>query len=128
MMRLPYLPWKGTLNPIIEVEIRHKANIVRTLAYADTGATFSVFNSDFCEELGLELRKGQRIDITVGDGGILPVFTHSVSIRIEELKINGIIGFSDRLGTGINILGRKDILDNFTVCFDGEKKEIVWHY
>jgi len=122
-----YLLWKGKHCPIVEVELIHGNDEIRTLAYADTGATYSVFHSDYCEELGLVLRDGDRIDITVGDGGIIPVYIHPLAIRIEELSLRGAIGFSDRLGTGINILGRKDILDTSMVCFDGKNKEIVWH-
>lgn len=127
MMKLPYLLWKGKHCPIIEVEVSDKDRKIRTLAYVDTGATYSVFHSDFCEELGLRLRSGSRIDITVGDGGIIPVYLHKLVISIENLKITGEIGFSDRLGTGINILGREGVLDKYMVCFDGKNREIVWH-
>ena len=127
MMKLPYLLWKGRPCPIVEVEISGNGRKIRTLAYVDTGATYSVFHSDFCEELGLELHSGSRIDITVGDGGIIPVHLHELVINIENLKIPGKVGFSDRLGTGINILGREDVMDKFTICFDGVNSEIVWH-
>ena len=127
MMKLPYLLWKGKHSPIVEVELFNGGERIRTLAYVDTGATYSVFHSDYCEELGLVLRDGVRIDITVGDGGIIPVYIHPLTVKIEDLTLRGVIGFSDRLGTGINIIGRKDIMDTSMVCFDGVKKEIVWH-
>ena len=127
MNKLPYRRWRGKYCPIIEVEITNKNKKIRTMAYADTGATYSVFHSDFCEELGLLLRSGNRVDITVGDGGIIPVYIHKLLVKIESLKIIGNIGFSDRLGTGINILGRETILDEYMVCFDGKNKEIIWH-
>ena len=127
MMKLPYLLWKGKHSPIVEVELFNGGERIRTLAYVDTGATYSVFHSDYCEELGLVLRDGVRIDITVGDGGIIPVYIHPLTVKIEDLTLRGVIGFSDRLGTGINIIGRKDVLDTSMVCFDGNKKEIVWH-
>ena len=119
MIKLPYLLWRGRYCPIIEVELSYKANKVRTLAYADTGATYSVFHSDFAEELGIDIQKGKRIDITIGDGGIIPVYLHNLSLRIDELKIKASIGFSSKLGTGINIIGRDGIMDEFMVCFNG---------
>jgi hypothetical protein len=52
MIKLPYLLWKGNYCPIIEVEVIKGDKQIRTIAYVDTGATYSVFHSDFCEELG----------------------------------------------------------------------------
>lgn len=127
MIRLPYMRWRGKYCPIVEVEMRNNDKELRTLAYVDTGATYSVFHSDFCDELDLSLRNGKRIDITVGDGGIIPVYIHKVNIRIETLKITCDIGFSDRLGTGINILGRESLIDDYIICFDGKNKEVRWH-
>ncbi len=127
MIKLPYLLWRGKYSPIIEVEVINWDKEVRTLAYVDTGATYSVFHSDFCEELGLILRSGNRIDITVGDGGIIPVYLHELTIRFEGVEIVGTIGFSDRLGTGVNILGRERVLDEYVICFDGKNREVIWH-
>ncbi len=127
MIKLPYLLWRGKYSPIIEVEVINRDKEVRTLAYVDTGATYSVFHSDFCEELGLILRSGNRIDITVGDGGIIPVYLHELTIRFEGMEIAGTIGFSDRLGTGVNILGRERVLDEYVICFDGKNREVIWY-
>lgn len=118
---------EGNYCPIIELEVINGDKQVRTIAYVDTGATYSVFHSDFAEELDLSLRSGDRIDITVGDGGIIPVYLHELTIKIEDFEIKGIIGFSDRLGTGVNILGREKVLDEYMICFDGKKREIIWH-
>ncbi|UCF08233.1 MAG: hypothetical protein JSW28_00645 [Thermoplasmata archaeon] len=48
-------------------------------------------------------------------------------IKIEDLEIEGINGFSDRLGKGVNILGREKVLDEYMICFDGKKREVIWH-
>jgi len=73
----------------------NKDKEIRTLAYVDARATHSVFHSDFCEELGLSLRSGRRIDITIGDCGIIPVYLHTLKVGIENMKITSEIGFSD---------------------------------
>jgi len=127
MIKTPYIFWRGRYSPLTEVEVFHNDKSIRTLAYIDTGATYSVFHSDFGEELGIDLQSGKKYDITVGDGGMIPVFLHELKIKIEELEFIGEIGFSERLGTGINIIGRDGILDNFNVCFDGPNKQIIWH-
>jgi predicted aspartyl protease len=118
--------WRGRASPLVTTKLSVNDKSITTLAYVDTGATYSVYNSDFCDRLGLELQKGKRMNIIVGDGGIIPVYLHDARIRIEDIEFGANIGFSDRLGTGINILGRETVLDEFVVCFDGINKEIRW--
>jgi hypothetical protein len=60
----------------------------------------------------------------VGDGGFIPVYLHSLTVIIAKLKLSGRIGFSDRLGIGINILGWESMFDNHLVCFDGKKRVV----
>ena len=127
MMKIPYVSWRGRYCPLVEVQIINNNKVVRTLAYLDTGATYSVFHSDFAEELGLDIYSGERTDITVGDGGMIPLYLFKLKILIERLELFAKIGFSDRLGTGISIIGREEILDNYMVCFDGKNREVVWH-
>lgn len=127
MRRFPYVYWRGKYCPLIEVEVINNDNRIRTLTYVDTGATYSIFHADFCEELDIELLSGERVNITVGDGGFIPIYLHDLRIRVENLEIDGRIGFSDRLGTGIDILGRGGILDDYLICFDGKNKEVLWH-
>ncbi|NOZ82834.1 MAG: hypothetical protein GXN98_03320 [Euryarchaeota archaeon] len=127
MMRIPYVSWRGHHSPLVEVQIMNQDRRIRTLAYLDTGATYSVFHGDFAEELGLDMYSGERRDITVGDGGMIPLYLFKLKLIIEQIKINALVGFSDRLGTGINIIGRRDILDNYVVCFDGKNREVIWH-
>ena len=126
MIQIPYMVWRGRASPLVTTKLSVKDKSVTTLAYVDTGATYSVYNNDFCDRLGLDLLKGERFNITVGDGGIIPVYLHKIKVEIEDLKFQAKIGFSDGLGTGINILGRETVLDEFIVCFDGIKKEIKW--
>ena len=126
MMRFPYILWRGNYCPLIETELINNGNRIRTLAYVDTGATYSVFHSDFCEELGLDMFSGERRDIIVGDGGVIFIYLHDLNIKIGDIEITGKIGFSDKLGIGIDIIGRKGVIDNYRVCFDGKNREIVW--
>ncbi len=127
MIKLPYIMWRGRYYPVVEVTLIKGDRFIRTLAYIDTGATYSVFHADFAEVLGINIYSGERKDITVGDGGMIPLYIFKLPLAIDMLKINALIGFSDRLGTGINIIGRESVLDNYTVCFDGKNKEVIWY-
>ncbi len=73
-----------TLLSLVEVQIINKNRTVRTLAYLDTGATYSVFHADFAEELGLDIFSGERKEITVGDGGMIPLYLFKPNLIIEN--------------------------------------------
>ena len=127
MITIPYTSWRGRYSPLVEVSILNNDRNVRTLAYLDTGATYSVFHSDFADELGLDLYSGERVDLLVGDGGMIPLYLFDLKLLIEGMGIDTRIGFSNHLGTGINIIGREYLLDEYMICFDGRKREIIWH-
>ena len=38
--------------------------------------------------------------------------------RIENIEFEATIGFSESLGIGFNIMGRKDFFEMFKVCFN----------
>ena len=86
-----------------------------------------MFHSDFCEELGINRRSGKRNDIVVGDGGTIVIYLHDLKIKIGKLEIIGKIGFSDRIGLGIDILGMEGMMNEYLICLDGKNKELVWH-
>jgi len=73
-----------TLLSLVEAQIINKNRTVRTLAYLDTGATYSVFHADFAEELGLDIFSGERKEITVGDGGMIPLYLFKLNLIIEN--------------------------------------------
>ena len=127
MMEFPYLEWRGRGSPIVMLSLRTSGRSIRSIAYLDTGATYSVFHADFCLRLGLRLDAGEPIDLKVGDGTLIPVYMHDLELHLENIHIMARIGFSERLGTGINILGRDTILDEYLVCFDGVNRRILWH-
>lgn len=56
-MNLPSIYWRGRYCPLIEVNLTHNSNHVRVLAYVDTGTTYSVFQSDYCENQSLKDEK-----------------------------------------------------------------------
>jgi len=127
MIVFPYVRWRGKPCPIVTIELCKKGKSVFTQAYLDTGATYSFFNADFCERLDFKLKDGERVDFVIGDGSHISVYLHRINIKIEDLSFRSVIGFTKKLGTGINILGRTTVMDRFKICFDGKKKKILWH-
>ncbi|MDI6708380.1 MAG: hypothetical protein QMD21_05920 [Candidatus Thermoplasmatota archaeon] len=92
------------------------------ILYADTGASFSMLKASICDAIGLKLVKGKLVYVTVGDGGEIPVYLHRLPVKFCNCEFNATIGFSEKLGIGFNILGRKDFFDRFVFCFDDERK------
>ena len=60
--------------------------------------------------------------VTVGDGGSIPVHLHELPVKVGSHKFNAVIGFSDRLGVALNIIGRKSFFEEFVVCSDDLEK------
>ena len=116
-MKFPYMELTFGSSPIIPVGLEAEKR-TRTLAYVDSGATYSIFSHEVGSVLGLELKTGERIYVTVGDGGSIPVYIHSVTIRIGDLEFRSKVGFSEKLGIGVNILGRRTFFDRFLICFN----------
>lgn len=74
---------------------------------------YSLFNYPF---------SGERIMVTVGDGGSIPVYLHELMVKVGTHEFKAVIGFSDRLGVSLNIIGRKSFFEEFVVCFDDKEK------
>ncbi len=117
-VRFRYIPFRGTKAPIIPIEVRKRGEWQEIWAYVDSGASFSVFDRDEALSLGLRMEDGKAMMVVVGDGSYIPIYLHRLRVRIGRYEIRAEIGFSDRLGVGFNILGRKDIFEAFRVCFD----------
>ena len=68
------------------------------------------------------METGEERYLITGDGGSILIYLHEIGIEIGECKFNAIVGFSDRLGIGFNILGRKDVFERLIFCFDDKKR------
>jgi predicted aspartyl protease len=98
--------------------------IARIYTYVDSGATYSVFSDDEAEKLGIDMETGKERYLITGDGGSILIYLHEIEIEIGECTLNAVVGFSDRLGIGFNILGRKDVFERLIFCFDDKKREL----
>lgn len=117
-----YAFYKGRFAPIIPAEFLGPQGWVRIWTYVDSGASFTILGSASAERIGLKWDKGQPTNIVVGDGGLMPVFTHRIPVRIGKVQIPAHVGFSPRLGVGFNLLGRQDIFTHFDVTFSDSRR------
>ncbi|MEK7377053.1 MAG: retropepsin-like aspartic protease [Candidatus Margulisiibacteriota bacterium] len=118
----PYKIYKKESYPIIKILMEGPDGPLETEAYVDTGASISIFQTAIASDLGIDYSKGKVSYTMVGDGGFIPVYVHTIPMRIGHVRFPARIGFSPSLGADFNLLGQKDIFDRFVVSFDRRKK------
>ncbi len=121
---LENMGFKDKCLPILPLELKG-SDWIEFNAYADSGASYSVFHSDIAEILEFDYEKGEKTYITVGDGSLITVFKHQVSVRFNGQDFTAVIGFSRNLGIGFNIIGRESFFDRFVFCFDDKNKVLI---
>jgi len=123
-MKFPYVRERGRFLPIITIPLEGTEGWVTFDAFVDSGASYSIFRAEVGDILGLDVEKGEKRYITVGDGSLMIVYMFMLNIQIRDDVSEASVGFSKQPGIGFNILGRKDVFERFRVCFD-EKDRIV---
>lgn len=126
-MKFAYVKLRGRYLPIIPLKIKGTVGWTIYNAFVDSGAGYSIFQSDVAEDINLKLEEGRREYVTVGDGSLIIVYIHRLEIQIGDEVFEAGIGFSKQLGIGFNIIGRKDIFEKFKICFD-EREKVVEFY
>ena len=112
---------RGNYLPLVPIELRGE-EWVEVRAFADTGASRSLFHSSIASVLGIDIEKGKETKAMVADGSFISVYLHKISVRFCGKEFEASIGFSKRLGAEFNILGRKDFFDRFIFCFNDYDK------
>ncbi len=120
-MIFPYINGES----IVTFEIKSEVGIwIPFWAYVDSGARYSVFHPDHAKILGVNIYKGRKIPLTVGNGMNIDTYIHKLPVKFAEKEFTAEISFSPSLGTGTNILGMKSFFDNFQICFNNNKQQI----
>jgi len=123
-MRFPYVQERGRFLPIISLQLKGKGtkDWITFDAFIDSGASYSIFKAEIGDILELEVEKGEKTFITVGDGSRIIIYVHRLEIQIGDEEFEAGIGFSKQLGIGFNIIGRKGIFERFIICFNEKEK------
>jgi hypothetical protein len=122
IIEFPYTLYKGYLLPIIPITVLNHWVWV----FVDSGAAFTILNVDDVKGIGIDWQRGSPQMIMVGDGDFIPVYFHDLSIQIDKWQVTAPVGFSERLGVGFNLLGRKGIFDQFQVCFNDHIRKVTF--
>lgn len=122
-MKFPYLEFEGKYLPMISIKIKGM-EWVEFKAFVDSGAGYSIFRASAAEILGLDMEKGSKEFVKIGDGSFIEVFTFKLPVSIIDNEFEAKIGFSHGLGIGFHIIGRQDVFERFKVCFDESEKTV----
>ena len=110
--------------PLIPVGLRTGGKWRQVWTYVDSGSFYTIFDDKVAEILDITLTKGVKVLAVVGDGSFIPIYLHTVGMRIGEDEFGMKIGFSSKLGVGFNLLGM-NVFDRYRVIFDNRAKKVV---
>ena len=111
--------------PLIPVSLRTRGKWKQVWAYVDSGSFYSIFDDKVAEILDINLAAGEKVLAVVSDGSFIPIYLHTVGMRIGEDEFGMKIGFSSKLGVGFNLLGM-DVFDRYRVIFDNRAKKVIF--
>jgi hypothetical protein len=114
----PYIREKGRYLPMVPVVV---GSLFQTYAIIDSGAEISLFRPEVGKILGIQIEKGQKMELT-GIGGRIVIYKHVVSIAVADWKLKCLIAFSHEFMASVNILGRNNFFHHFIVKFDELRK------
>jgi predicted aspartyl protease len=92
---------------MIPLVLRWQRASVRSEAYLDSGAFYSIFKIGLAAQLGLDLSRAKERMFVVADGSFIPAKIVKVPIEIGGRRKIAEVAFSDRLNIGFNLLGRR---------------------
>jgi Aspartyl protease len=98
----------------LAVEIRYAEASITINATIDTGATFSIFERRFGEQLGLDVESGMRQRFGTATG-IFYAYGFRVSLTTAGIELDSMVFFAADDGFMRNVLGRITWLDNLVL-------------
>ncbi len=115
---------KGNMFPLIPVSLEYKSNKNNYLALADSGATISIFRKDIADFFGIEIEKGEEIELR-GAGGWFKGYIHKLTAEVAGKKFACPVVFSRDYLISLNIIGRNSFFEKFKITFDEANKSVI---
>jgi len=122
-MKFPYVFLRGNYFSIIPVTLIAGDKTFEANAVVDSGATLSLFHASIARDMEIDVEAGKE-HIFQGASAKLIGYIHKVRLVVADKEFDCKVAFSDELSTSFNLLGRKDVFNNFKVCFDETEKTI----
>lgn len=112
----------------LDVEIEFGGANINLHAKIDTGATYSIFERRFAQELGLNLNDGMR-QLFATATGVFYGFGFRVNLKTADLEFDSMVFFAEDENFRKNVLGRIGWLDKIVLgLIDYEGKLFLSRY
>jgi hypothetical protein len=105
-----YKPVQGRLAPMITVGIKLAETWYPIGMYVDSGAAYTLLHANIAQGAGFPYRTGQPTYLQVGDGSFIPVYLHDLELQLGAERFVAKVGFSERLGSGVQSAWQRWIL------------------
>lgn len=112
-----------TPEPIVTFPLKTSRGYTNTSFLLDTGAIISTLPLQTAKDLGVNLLSARRINLQGFGGMSVFAYLDNITIQIDGSEFVLPATFSEI--SKANILGRKGLLDYFTINFDSENKLIT---
>jgi hypothetical protein len=117
LIEFQYSKYKGFNLPIVPLHIKGN-DWEKMWVFVDSETTYSMINYNESRRLGINPREGEKKYVKVGDGSYIVAYLVELPVKVEDVEFEAVIGFSEGLRIGFNIMGRKDFFEKFKVCFN----------
>jgi hypothetical protein len=112
--------YTAALNVQISLPSPTAPRTKRFEAIIDSGATRSLFHSDFATHLGIDVKSGE-LEITQGIGGSETTYLHEIRLFLPGGPVTTKVGFKEKLPVA-GLLGMRGFFEFFKVTFDPDRK------
>jgi predicted aspartyl protease len=85
-MKFPYVQYEEMGVPVIPIEIKGD-KWHEIWGFVDSGATYTTLHSEEGDRLGVNPFSGERIMVTVGDGGSIPIYLHELMVKVGTMNL-----------------------------------------
>lgn len=118
---------KKAQRPVVPITVKYQDQQIDYLALIDSGADFCIFHAEIGEYLGIDIRRGKKLEFFGVTGDKKEAYFHYVIIIVGGHEKECYSGFShdfgrDRMPYGI--LGQRGFFNTFKVMMDYNKNRI----
>ena len=114
---------KSIYKPLITAVLRNGEKKQKLFALVDSGADACLFPKGVADQLGLDIRSGNRVDFAGLGGNKSPFYFHDIEILFGQYQIKTKVGFSTSYDIGVGgILVQLGFFEEFLISFDHKNK------
>jgi len=89
----PYKFAGGRLSPVVSIGIEIQGQWQVAECYVDSGAFYTLLHAQFAVDFGLDFKSGRKMYVQVGDGSLIPMHLHKLSLQIGGKQLKATVGF-----------------------------------